>query len=57
VLLEMPTEEEYVGGAREYDKTHPGYLDLIMWMRGRCFPTINAANTLFAAKTGRVVQL
>ncbi len=57
VLFEVSNEAEYIDGAREYDKTHPGYFDLIMWMRGRCFPSIEAAKREFTKTTGKDAQL
>jgi hypothetical protein len=40
VLFEMDSIEEFMGGAREHEKLgHPGHVEMVEWMRGRCFPT------------------
>ena len=42
VLFEVD-ENEWYKNIDEYDKTHPGYKDLVKWMRGKCFKTLELA--------------
>jgi hypothetical protein len=40
MLMELPNEDSWWINVREFDKTHPGYLELIKWGQGKCFPNL-----------------
>lgn len=49
VLYEVPNIEEWEAGAKKYEKNgHPGYLKLLLWMRGKHFKTMEEAKTALA---------
>jgi hypothetical protein len=42
-LFEIGSEEMFIAAATTYEKQcHPGYLDMLNWARGKCFPSIQA---------------
>lgn len=61
VLFELDSEDEWLKGAAKYDKDHPGYLDFIKWLKGKCFPGLGMAGLRVALKkyqkkTGKTVE-
>jgi hypothetical protein len=50
VLYEYPTMETFMSGAIIYDNKHPGYLNVLHWTRGRCFPSFEAACKAYNAR-------
>lgn len=48
VLFEMDNEKEFFDGARKYEANgHPGYIEQLLWMRGKCFKSMQAANLAY----------
>lgn len=42
-------ERHWMEGARRYEADgHPGYVALLLWSRGKCFPDLKAAQVAFA---------
>ncbi|MCC8949310.1 hypothetical protein H8A97_30465 [Bradyrhizobium sp. Arg62] len=57
-LFEMPSPKEWWDGVERHQANgHPGYRDFIEWLKGRCFPTVQAAKAAYEAKPGRTVSL
>lgn len=51
MLFEMPNEQEWFAGVDKYEGAgHPGYRAFAEWMRGKCFPDINAAKRAYEAE-------
>jgi len=51
-LFEMESEEPWWEGARRYEANgHPGYVDMMKWARGRCFPTMAALEAAYANRS------
>jgi len=46
VLFEME-EDEWWEGVQKHDKSNPGYVDFVKWMKGRCFPTFQIADQIY----------
>jgi hypothetical protein len=52
VLFEMDSEEPWWAGARRYEADgHPGYVDMITWGRGKCFPNLPALEAAYANRS------
>lgn len=51
VLFEIG-EHEWAANVREQDKKQPGYRDLVMWMRGKCFRTFEQAEAAYKTQKG-----
>lgn len=49
MLFEHANEEEFLSGARTHeDDGHPGYVEFILWLKGKkCFKTIQAAMAFY----------
>jgi len=57
-LFEMPTPEVWWDGVVKYEADgHDGYRSFVEWMKGKCFPNIQAAQAAYQAKPGRTVKL
>lgn len=52
VLFQHDSEKEFWAGSANYEKTHPGYVALTKWMRGKCFKTMADAATAYETETG-----
>ena len=58
VLYEMPSPKEWWAGVDKHQAAgHPGYRDFIEWLKGKCFPTVQAAKVAYGQKPGRAVQV
>lgn len=52
VLFEMDSDEQWWAGAQRYeDEGHPGYVEMIRWGRGKCFPNIPALELAYKARS------
>lgn len=52
MLFEMDSDEPWFAGARRYEADgHPGYVAMIEWARGRCFPNLAALEQAYADAT------
>lgn len=50
MLFEMESEGEWWSGVDAYEAGgHPGYRAFIEWLRGRCYPTFDAAKAAYDA--------
>ena len=50
VLFEMDGESEWWAGAERYEAAgHPGYVAMIAWGRGKCFPSLAAQEPAYKA--------
>ena len=53
VLFEMPDEKTWFENVEKYAADgHPGYVALMLWLRGKCFPTFQDAERAYAAEKG-----
>lgn len=53
VLYEVDSEEIWFDGAQRYENNgHPGYVEFLKWMRGKCFPTVKVAAAFYNALEG-----
>ena len=53
VLMEVDNEGVWWTGARRYEADgHPGYVDFLTWLRGRCFPSLEHARTVYDGPRG-----
>lgn len=52
VLMEFPNEEAFWKGSEKHEETRPGYIAMMKWMRGKCFPTMKAAAVAYFLETG-----
>lgn len=53
MLFEMPNEPEFLEMASRYEADgHPGYLDMIRWTKGRCFPTMAEMEAAYLMSRG-----
>lgn len=58
MLFEIPTPTEWWASVEKHQKNgHPGYREFVEWLKGKCFPTIDAAKATYEAKPGRTVTL
>jgi hypothetical protein len=56
VLFQHDNEAAYVKGISTYEAAgHPGYGDMVMWGRGKCFRGLTAMREAYAAETGIIV--
>lgn len=54
VLYEVPSDAEWWNGARKYEASgNPGYVAMLKWSRGKCYPTLDALRAAYAEDTGR----
>ena len=45
-----PNENEWLRTARRFEEIgHPGHVDLIWWLKGRCYKTLSDARSAFIA--------
>lgn len=50
MLFEMDGEDQWWAGAERYEKDgHPGYVDMVKWGRGKCFPNYAALEAAYKA--------
>lgn len=50
VLFEIDSEQEWYEAAQKYeDAGHPGYVDMLRWSRGKCFPNLIALELAYEA--------
>ena len=54
VLFEVASEEEWMEGVNMHDMINPGYRDFILWLRGKCFPTIQDAQRAMLIEKGEI---
>jgi hypothetical protein len=48
MLFEMPHENDFMKGAQEHEADgHPGYVQFVRWARGKCFPNVDAAQSVY----------
>lgn len=52
VLYQFDNETAFWAGSAEYDRTHPGYINLMKWLKGKCFRTMADAAVTYEAETG-----
>lgn len=52
VLFQFDNEQAFWAGSAAYEKTHPGYTDLLRWLKGKCFKTMKDAAIAYEAETG-----
>jgi hypothetical protein len=52
VLFQHDSEKEFWAGSAEYEKTHPGYVALMTWMKGKCFKTMSEAAIAYESEAG-----
>ena len=58
VLMQMDGPEQWWRTVEQHQANgHPGYRAFIEWMKGKCFPTMQAAKAAYEAKPGRTVTL
>jgi hypothetical protein len=51
VLFEVPDEETWFDAADRHEASgHPGYRAMIEWSRGKCFPSLEAAQKAYAER-------
>lgn len=51
VLFEMESDVPWWEGARRYEANgHPGYVAMLEWARGRCYPNVAAMEAAYAAR-------
>ncbi len=51
VLFQHNDEAAYLAGAPEYEADgHPGYVAMLKWARGKCFPDLATMETSYAAE-------
>jgi hypothetical protein len=56
VLFEMDSEEPWWDGACRYEADgHPGYVGMMEWGRGKCFPSLPALKSAYLAASGVMV--
>jgi alkyl hydroperoxide reductase subunit AhpF len=47
-LFEVDDEATFLAGAEKYEADgHPGYVEFIKWSKGRCFPSLVAAQQAY----------
>lgn len=52
MLFEMPHEDVWWEGVDRYEADgHPGYRAFQEWLRGKCFPTLEAAQKAYAERS------
>ncbi len=57
-LMELPTPAHWWDGVQKHEANgHPGYRAFIEWQKGKCFPTMRAAQIAYELKPGRTVKL
>lgn len=47
VLFELSEEKKWWDGVEEYNKTHPGYKELMLFGKGKCFRDMKALQEAF----------
>jgi len=52
LLFQHDSEKAFWAGSKEYEETHPGYIALIKWLKGKCFKSISEAAVAYEAETG-----
>ena len=50
VLYECDSKDEFMKGANDYAKGHPGYLKMLAWAEGKCFKTFDDLITAYIQK-------
>ena len=51
MLLEVPDEATFIARAQKWeDDGHPGYVVFIQWSKGKCFKSLTAAQSAYAAE-------
>jgi hypothetical protein len=50
------SESEWNVGVAKHNETHPGYSDFIAWLRGKCFPTQDAAQVVYESEKNPVID-
>ncbi len=57
-LMQMDSPAQWWDGVAKHEVNgHPGYRAFIEWLKGKCYPTIQAAAEAYNAKPGRSVRL
>lgn len=52
VLMEVDSIETWMQQAQEWEANgHPGYGAFLAWLRGKCYPNMDAAQNAFAEAT------
>lgn len=58
VLMQVDSPEKWWADVNTHQANgHPGYRAFMEWLKGKCFPTIQAAKAAYEAKPGRTVKL
>lgn len=51
VLFEMDSEDRFIEQARSYESNgHPGYVQMLQWARGKCFPNMQALEKAYTSE-------
>jgi hypothetical protein len=56
-VLDKASLRHFLLGMDEYEKTHPGYRDFVMWQRGKSFASPHLAACAYFNETGKEVKL
>jgi hypothetical protein len=58
VLMQVDNPKVWWEGVNNYEKAgHPGYRAFMEWLKGKCYPTMRAAQEVYQAKKGRTVVI
>lgn len=58
VLMQMDSPAQWWDLVNRHEAAgHPGYRAFIEWLKGKCFPTVQAAKAAYEARPGRKVTL
>jgi len=52
VLFQFDSERAFWFGSEAYEQTHPGYIALTKWLKGKCFKTMKDAAVAYELETG-----
>lgn len=56
VLYQFKDEAAFLAGVPAYEaQGHPGYGEMIVWAKGKCFRDLNAMKAAYLAETGKIV--
>lgn len=58
VLFEVESEERWLEMARDHEaRKTPGYFDMLMWARGKCFPTYDHMKRAYQRRPQRIEHI
>jgi hypothetical protein len=58
VLMQVDGPKQWWDAVEKHEASgHPGYRAFIEWLKGKCFPTMQAAQEIYETKPGRTVKL